>query len=91
LVKRKRNNRNVHSKKSKTYWIPDVIRNLNVIFNLEINGLTIPFERNIVYKFNDDAKGEIYQPVDIVPVVTSELNNKVYIFNNDRSKTITRK
>lgn len=69
--------------------IPDVIRNLNVIFNLEINGVTIPFERNIVYKYNDDAKGEMYQPVDVVPVVTSELNNKVYIFNNDRSKTIT--
>lgn len=73
----------------KLVGIPDVIRTLNAVFNLEINGVSIPFEKNIVYKYNDDAKGEIYQPVDVVPIVTSHLDNKVYIFNNDRSKTIT--
>ncbi|WP_162128275.1 PIG-L family deacetylase [Flavobacterium phycosphaerae] len=68
---------------------PDIIREVKVFFVLEINGVNIPYERNVVYKYNDDVKGEVYQPLDIVPVATSSIAEKVYIFNNDRSKTIT--
>ena len=68
---------------------PDVIRNVKAVFMIEINGVTIPFEKNVVYKYNDDVKGEVYQPLDIVPAVTSAFTEKVYIFNNDKDKTIT--
>ncbi len=67
----------------------DIIRQVKVTFMIEINGVTIPFERNVVYKYNDDVKGEVYQPFDIVPVATSSIAEKVYIFNSDRSKTVT--
>lgn len=69
--------------------IPDVLREIKVTFLIDINGTTIPFERKVVYKYNDDVKGEVYQPLDIVPIVTSKLNEKVYIFNSNRSKTVT--
>ena len=69
--------------------LPDVIRQVKVGAWLNINGVEIPFERNVVYKYNDDVKGEVYQPLDIVPAVTSAFAEKVYIFNNDRDKTIT--
>ena len=68
---------------------PDVIRNLKAIFLIEINGVAIPIERNIIYKFNDDVKGEVYQPLDVVPLVTSKIAERVYIFNTDKSKTIS--
>ncbi len=68
---------------------PDVIRNIKVTFVVEVNGTVIPFERNVVYKYNDDVKGEVYQPLDIVPAVTSSFGEKVYIFNNDRDKVVT--
>jgi hypothetical protein len=55
----------------------------------EINGVEIPFEKNVIYKYNDDVKGEIYQPFDVFPAVTSSIDEKVYIFNNSRAKTIT--
>ena len=67
----------------------DILRQVSVIFLLEINGVIIPFVRNVVYKYNDDVKGEVYQPLDIVPAVTSAFTEKVYIFNNDRDKTVT--
>lgn len=76
-------------KQQENIGLPDVIRNLNATFKLEINNIPITFEKKIVYKYNDDAKGEIYQPVDIVPIVTSKLNDKVYVFNTDKAKTIT--
>lgn len=69
--------------------LPDVIRNAKVGFWININDVTIPYERNVVYKYNDDVKGEVYQPLDIVPLVTSSIAEKVYIFNNDRSKTVS--
>lgn len=69
--------------------LPDVLREVNVTFFVEISGTVIPFDRKVVYKYNDDVKGEVYQPLDIVPVATSSIAEKVYIFNNDRSKTVT--
>lgn len=69
--------------------IPDVLRRVKVGFWIEVNGVEIPFERYVIYKYNDDVKGEVYQPLDIVPVATSSIAEKVYIFNNNRSKTIT--
>lgn len=69
--------------------VPDILRQVKVIFMIKINGVIIPFERNVVYKYNDDVKGEVYQPFDIVPVVTSSIAEKVYIFNTDNSKNIS--
>ncbi|WP_396195031.1 PIG-L family deacetylase [Flavobacterium sp.] len=69
--------------------LPDVMRQIKLSFNIGINNVTIPYERNVIYKYNDDVKGEVYQPLDIVPIATSAIAEKVYIFNNDRSKTVT--
>ena len=72
----------------KKIGIPDVIRQVKVTFLIEINGTTIPFDKNVIYKYNDDVKGEIYQPLDIVPEVTSSITEKVHIFNNSKAKTV---
>lgn len=69
--------------------IPDVLRQVMVGFWIIINDVEIGFERNVIYKYNDDVKGEVYQPLDIVPIVTSAIAEKVYIFNNDKDKTVT--
>ncbi|WP_293895560.1 PIG-L family deacetylase [Flavobacterium sp.] len=69
--------------------LPDVIRQLKVGIWVNIDGIDIPIERNVAYKYNDDVKGEVFQPLDIVPVVTSAFAEKVYIFNSDREKTVT--
>jgi hypothetical protein len=46
-------------------------------FNIGINGVEIPFERTVVYKYNDNVKGEMYNYLDIVPEVTTSILNKV--------------
>ncbi len=72
----------------KNIGIPDVIRQVKVTFNIDIVGITIPFYKDVVYKTNDDVKGEVYQPLDIVPEISSSFAEKVYIFNSNKSKTI---
>jgi LmbE family N-acetylglucosaminyl deacetylase len=75
----------------KNIGIPDVIRQIVITFFVEIDGVKIPFERNVVYKTNDDVKGEVYQPLDVVPQISSSFTEKVYIFNSNKSKTISLK
>lgn len=73
----------------KSIGIPDVLRQVKVTFGIEINGILIPFEKNVVHKYNDNVKGEIYQPFDIVPTITSAIAEKVFIFSNDHSKKVS--
>ena len=72
----------------KNIGIPDVIREVKLVFMIDINGISIPFERNIIYKYNDPTKGEIYNPLDIAPEITTSIIDKVAIFNTNKSKTI---
>ena len=68
--------------------IADIIREVKLVFNIEINGVTIPFERNIIYKYNDPTKGEIYNPFNIVPEISLLIVDKVALFNSGKSKII---
>jgi len=72
----------------KNIGIPDIIREVKVVFNVQINGITIPFERFVVYKYNDKVKGEMYNFLDIVPEVTTSITDHVSFFNNGNKKPI---
>ncbi|PVX47433.1 GlcNAc-PI de-N-acetylase [Flavobacterium sp. 103] len=72
----------------KNIGIPDIIREAKVIFNVKINGVEIPFERTIVYKYNDDVKGEMYNFLDIVPEVTTTIQDKVLLFPDTKPKYV---
>jgi len=73
----------------KNIGIPDIIRDQKVIFYITVSGVTIPFERTIIYKFNDDVKGEVYRPFDIVPDVSTAIVEKVTIFDGAKTKTVS--
>jgi hypothetical protein len=68
--------------------IPDIIREAKVVFNVQINGIEIPFERTVVYKYNDDVKGEVYNYLDIVPDVTTSILDKVLLFKDTKIKYV---
>ena len=59
-----------------------------VIFSIDINGTIIPFKRIIKYKYNDPVKGEVHQPFEIFPKITSQIASNVIIFNEDHPKEI---
>ncbi|WP_264564017.1 PIG-L family deacetylase [Flavobacterium sp. N3904] len=72
----------------KKIGIPDIIREIKVVFTVKINGIEIPFERTVVYKYNDDVKGEMYNYLDIVAVVTTTIQDKVILFNDTKTKYV---
>ena len=59
-----------------------------VTVNLTINGEPISLEREVVYKYNDPVDGEVYQPFEVLPEVTSTISEKVIIFSKDESRDI---
>jgi LmbE family N-acetylglucosaminyl deacetylase len=69
--------------------MPDIIRETKLRFELSVNGVPITIDRNVIYKYNDNVKGESYQPFDIVPDVTTRIEEKVAIFNRKKSKTLS--
>ena len=74
--------------KQQKIGIPDIIRETKVAFNVQINGIELPFERTVVYKYNDDVKGEVYNYLDIVPEVTTSIIDKVLLFKDTKIKYV---
>lgn len=75
----------------KNIGIPDVIREVKVVFNIKINEIEIPFDRLVVYKDNDEVKGEMYNYLDIVPEVTTSILDKVSLFKDNKMKYVALK
>lgn len=61
---------------------------LKVIFKVEVNGLILSIDRGVIYKYTDPVKGEVYRPAEILPPVTLNLSEKVYMFSDNKSKTL---
>lgn len=67
---------------------PVTVPEQKVRFSVNFGAISIDFEKNVIYKFNDPVKGEVYQPFEIVPKVVSNIASKVVIFSEDQSKQI---
>ena len=72
----------------KNIGIPDIIREVKVVFTIKINEIEIPFEKTVIYKYNDDVKGEMYNYLDVVPDVTTSIVDKVSLFRDTKRKYI---
>jgi hypothetical protein len=61
---------------------------LNGHFRIKIGDDVIEKKRAVVYKYTDQVRGEIYQPLVIAPPVTASMGEKAFIFNNNEPKKI---
>ncbi|MDF2431049.1 MAG: hypothetical protein JWP44_680 [Mucilaginibacter sp.] len=59
-----------------------------VEFEFLIEGHLVTIDRKLMYKYVDPAKGEIYQPVEITPPVTTNIVDKDYLFNSQQPQSI---
>jgi len=64
-------------------------RNITANFKLTIDDTEIDFQKEVVYKYNDPVKGEVYQPFEILPEVTAHIVDKVIIFADSKEKEIS--
>src|SRR5690554_112793 len=56
---------------------------------LEINGVYLKYPLQIQYRYKDVVKGEIYKPFHIVPAVSVQFKQPVYISNEDENQEVS--
>ncbi|MCC6599812.1 MAG: PIG-L family deacetylase, partial [Crocinitomicaceae bacterium] len=62
---------------------------VNVLFHLNVSGAEVKVMRPVTFKYTDPAKGEIYRPLEILPPAVVNFPEKVFVFDNGNSKTIS--
>lgn len=67
---------------------PESDRPLQVEFNLNIWEHKITFTKDIVYRYSRSDAGEIYEPFEVLPEVTTKLITKVMIFSDDTPQKV---
>ena len=60
-----------------------------VVFNITMDDLTLNIERNLIHKYTDPVKGEIYRPFEILPPVTINIQEKVFVFIDNKPKKVS--
>ncbi|MES2827984.1 MAG: PIG-L family deacetylase [Bacteroidota bacterium] len=61
---------------------------VSVLFKIKIGDQLIVKRMPVVYKFTDQVKGELYQPLVIAPPVTATLTEKAFLFNGNETKSV---
>jgi LmbE family N-acetylglucosaminyl deacetylase len=67
---------------------PETSRPVSINFNLTIEGIPITITKNLVRRYAERDIGEIYEPFEILPKVTTRLKDKVLIFSNDMPQKV---
>ena len=75
-------------KNDKNNGLPETQPSITANINIEINGTEINFTKYPFYRFTDPVNGEVIIPFTIVPKITLNLDQQVYIFNNSKPKQI---
>lgn len=67
---------------------PETPRPLQVVFNLMIENQSISFTKDVIHRYSKREKGEIYEPFEVLPKVTTRLKNKVVIFSSNTPQNV---
>ncbi|MEZ4796523.1 MAG: PIG-L family deacetylase [Flavobacteriaceae bacterium] len=68
--------------------LPETPRAITVTFNLLINNIPISYTKDVIYRYSEPDKGELYRPFEIIPEATVSITEKVIIFENDKQRDI---
>ncbi|MBP6409802.1 MAG: PIG-L family deacetylase [Pseudarcicella sp.] len=68
--------------------LPEKTNDISARFCFEINSTKIYFEAPVKYKYTDEIRGELYRNFEIRPAVTATITDKVYVFTENKPKTI---
>ncbi len=59
-----------------------------VVYTFVIHDTEISYESPVVFKYTNQVRGEIYQPLVVAPPVTATVPDKAYVFAGNTAKTI---
>ena len=57
-------------------------------FVFTIGGVDFPVKKALQYKYTDPVKGEVYEPLPVVPAITGSLSQPVYLLDGQPQKKV---
>jgi len=67
---------------------PETPKLTKIEFHLIIHKTPIIITKNIIRRYAERDKGEIYEPFEILPKVTTKLTDKVLVFPKDQAQKV---
>ncbi len=67
---------------------PETPRRLRVEFMLSINEYDITITKDVIRRYSQRDKGELYDPFEVLPRATTKIKEKVLLFPDNTSKTV---
>lgn len=68
--------------------VPETPAPEKLIFNLGLSRTSLAVTKDVIYKFTDPVKGEVYQPLEVLPEITTSIADKVLIFSSEASREV---
>ncbi|MCS7019122.1 MAG: PIG-L family deacetylase [Cytophagales bacterium] len=68
--------------------LPETPPQHTVLFGVELNGVLLTYRIPMMYKWTHRVDGERYRPFAIVPAVTANIQDKVYVFSDRTPKEV---
>jgi LmbE family N-acetylglucosaminyl deacetylase len=62
---------------------------LQLTFHLNLWEHEISFTKDVVYRYSKRDKGELYEPFEVLPEVTTKLQNKVIVFSDEAPQKVS--
>lgn len=69
--------------------LPETPPEHTVLFGVELDGVQLTYRIPMMYKWTHRVDGEQYRPFEIVPPVTANIKDKVYVFSDRNPKEIS--
>lgn len=60
----------------------------SVVFDINVQGLPLKIERDLVYKYTDPVKGEVYRPFELLPPATINSAEQIVLFSDSTKKMV---
>lgn len=68
---------------------PETPRPIQIAFNMVVNYTPITITKNVIRRYAERDQGELYEPFEILPKVTTKLKEKVLIFSDTLPKKVS--
>ena len=68
--------------------LPETPNPIQAVFNLDVEGTSIPISVPLTYRTADRVAGEIVENFQLLPKLTTQLSNKIYFFESEAPKKI---
>jgi hypothetical protein len=68
---------------------PEKPSTATIDFSFRISDQEISYQRPAAFKYTDQVRGEVYQPLIVAPAVTASIADKAYVFSGNTSQNNT--